>query len=91
MLNLDSINRRIQVILCVPGTLSIRLALMANFLRIFTILVLAELGYSKFAAGVYHDWAGLLFFFPIALSGLFLIDRLLNWKEQKKVVRKRVQ
>jgi len=65
------------------------LALVANFLRIFTIIVLAEFGFSKFAAGVYHDWAGLLFFFPIALAGLFLIDRLLNWKEHKKVVRVR--
>lgn len=66
------------------------LALVANFLRIFTIIVLAEFGFSKFAAGVYHDWAGLLFFFPIALAGLFLIDRLLNWKEHRKVVRRRV-
>jgi len=69
---------------------SLPLALIANFFRIFTILILAELGYSDFAAGVYHDWAGLLFFFPIALAGLFLIDRLLNWKEHRKVTRKRV-
>jgi len=68
---------------------SIPLAMVANFLRIFTIIALAEMGYSKFAAGVYHDWAGLLFFFPIALAGLFLIDRVLNWKEHKKVVRVR--
>ena len=67
------------------------LALLANFLRIFTIIVLAEMGFSQFASGVWHDWAGLLFFFPIALTGLFLIDRLLNWKAHKKVVRRRVQ
>jgi len=65
------------------------LAVLANFLRIFTIIVLAEFGFSEFAAGVYHDWAGLLFFFPIALAGLFLIDRLLNWKEHRKVVQVR--
>ena len=65
------------------------LAVLANFLRIFTIILLAEFGFSKFAAGVYHDWAGLLFFFPIALAGLFLIDRLLNWKEHRKVARVR--
>lgn len=69
---------------------SLPLALIANFFRIFTILVLAELGYSDFAAGAYHDWAGLLFFFPIALAGLFLIDRILNWKAHRKVTRKRV-
>ena len=70
---------------------SLPLALIANFLRIFTIIVIAEMGFSKFAAGAYHDWAGLLFFFPIALAGLFLVDKLLNWKENRKVVRKRVQ
>ncbi|MCP5536752.1 MAG: exosortase/archaeosortase family protein [Akkermansiaceae bacterium] len=65
------------------------LALVANFFRIFTILVLANMGFSKFAAGAYHDWAGLLFFFPIALAGLFMIDKLLNWKSNRKVVRTR--
>ena len=65
------------------------LALVANFLRIFTIIVLADLGYSKFAAGAYHTWAGLLFFFPITLAGLFLLDRLLNWRDHQKVVRVR--
>lgn len=70
---------------------SLPLALVANFFRIFTILVLSELGFSDFASGVYHDWAGLLFFFPIALAGLFLIDKILNRKENYKVVRKRVQ
>ena len=67
------------------------LALVANFFRIFTILVLANMGFSKFAAGAYHDWAGLLFFFPIALAGLFVIDRLLNWRQNRKVMRKRTQ
>lgn len=70
---------------------SLPLALVANFFRIFTIIVLAEMGFSDFAAGVYHDWAGLLFFFPIALAGLFTIDKILNWKTNKKVVRKRIQ
>jgi exosortase len=70
---------------------SLPLALLANFFRIFTIVVLAELGFSEFAAGAYHDWAGLLFFFPIALAGLFIIDKLLNWKENRKVVRVRTQ
>ena len=64
----------------------------ANFFRIFTIIVLAEFGFSDFAAGVYHDWAGLLFFFPIALAGLMLIDWLINRREnRKKVVVRRVE
>ena len=70
---------------------SLPLALVANFFRIFTILVLSEMGFSHFASGIYHDWAGLLFFFPVALAGLFLIDKLLNWKANRKVIRKRVQ
>ena len=68
------------------------LAVVANFFRIFTIIVLAEFGFSDFAAGVYHDWAGLLFFFPIALTGLMLIDWLINRREnRKKVVVRRVE
>lgn len=70
---------------------SLPLSMGANFLRIFTILVLSEMGYSEFGSGIYHDWAGLLFFFPVALTGLFLIDKLLNWKENRKVVRVRTQ
>lgn len=70
---------------------SLPLSLVANFFRIFTILVLSEMGHSKFASGIYHDWAGLLFFFPIALAGLFLVDKLLNWKDNRRVVRKRIQ
>lgn len=65
------------------------LAVLANFLRIFTIIVLAEMGYSDFAAGVYHDWAGLVFFFPITLAGLIVGDRLLNWRSDKKQVKVR--
>ncbi|WP_193210567.1 exosortase/archaeosortase family protein [Luteolibacter marinus] len=54
------------------------LALIGNFGRIFTILLLAHFGFEDFASQTYHDWAGMLIFFPIALSGLFLVDRLLN-------------
>jgi len=70
---------------------SLPLALIANFFRIFTILVLAEGGMSDFAAGAYHDWAGLLFFFPICLIGLFTLDRVLNWKASKRVIKRRIQ
>ncbi len=59
------------------------LAIIGNFLRIFTILVLAQFGYADFGTGTWHDWAGLLIFFPIALSGLYLIDYLLNFKEKR--------
>jgi exosortase len=60
------------------------LAIIGNFGRIFTILVIAQMGFADFAMKTYHDWAGLLLFFPIALSGLYLIDYLLNIRERRK-------
>jgi exosortase len=68
---------------------SFPLAVIGNFFRIFTILLLTHFGFGDFAKKAYHDWAGLLIFFPIALSGLYLVDYLLNFKERrgKKVKR----
>ncbi len=63
------------------------LALIGNFGRVFTIMVLAHFGFEKFAARTYHDWAGLLIFFPIALTGLFVIDRLLNPGPRRRLKR----
>jgi|TARA_B110000879_G_scaffold49027_2_gene69180 exosortase len=63
---------------------SLPLAIIGNFGRIFTILVIAQMGFADFAMKTFHDWAGLLFFFPIALSGLYLIDYLLNIRERRK-------
>lgn len=60
------------------------LALFGNFLRVFTILVLAEMGFEDFAANAYHDFAGLLFFFPAALIGLFALDYMINPSRHKK-------
>lgn len=62
---------------------AVPLAIIGNFGRIFTILVLTQLGFEDFAKKTYHDWAGLLLFFPIALSGLYLFDYLLNFKERR--------
>ncbi|MEJ6719052.1 MAG: exosortase/archaeosortase family protein [Akkermansiaceae bacterium] len=60
------------------------LAIVGNFGRIFTILVLTQLGMEEFAKQTYHDWAGLLLFFPITLSGLYMVDYLLNLKTRRK-------
>ncbi|MEO1858132.1 MAG: exosortase/archaeosortase family protein [Rubritalea sp.] len=63
------------------------LALFGNFCRVFTILVLAECGFEAFAGGLYHDFAGFFIFFPAALGGLILLDRLLNPKKFRKKVK----
>lgn len=63
------------------------LALFGNFCRVFTILVLAELGFQDFAANAYHDFSGILLFFPAALGGMLLLDRLLNPSKYKKKVK----
>jgi exosortase len=60
------------------------LSLIGNLARIFTIMLLAHFGFKDFAAKTYHDWAGLLIFFPIALAGLFVIDSLLNHRSRAK-------
>jgi exosortase len=66
---------------------SLPLALIGNFGRIFTILLLAHFGFGKFAAQTYHDWSGMLIFFPIALCGLFAMDKLLNPGARRKLQR----
>jgi exosortase len=71
-------------------TSSLPLAIIGNFFRIFTILVLTQLGFGEFAKKTYHDWAGLLLFFPITLAGLYLFDYLLNRKTRKRKVKRSV-
>lgn len=68
------------------------LAVVANFFRVFTIIFLTHLGFESFAVGTWHDWAGLLFFFPVALSGLYVVDFFLNFKSRRlKRVRRSVR
>ena len=68
------------------------LAIIGNFGRIFTILILAQIGFGEFGKKTWHDWAGLLIFFPIALSGLYLVDYCLNFKtrSRKRVTRRAI-
>jgi len=63
------------------------LALFGNFCRVFTILILAECGFEEFAGGLYHDFAGMFIFFPAALGGLMVLDRVLNPKRFNKKVK----
>lgn len=57
---------------------SVLFAIVGNAGRIFTIIVLGQLGYARFAGGIYHDWSSQLLFFPIALLCMLGFSRLLN-------------
>jgi len=58
-------------------TSSIPLALIANGLRVTTIILIAEYWNADFAAKTYHNFSGFIFF-PLGLVGLMLIDLILN-------------
>jgi exosortase len=57
---------------------SVLFAIIGNAGRIFTILILAKLGFPRFAGGMYHDWSSQLIFFPIALLSMLGFAKLLN-------------
>ena len=68
---------------------SVAFAVIGNAGRIFTIIVLAKLGFPKFAGGMYHDWSSQLIFFPIALLSMLGFSKLLNidykaWLQRKR-------
>ena len=77
---------------CVLFLSAIPLAVIGNGVRIASIVVMAEYGDARFAAKTWHDWSGLLFFFPICLLGLACVHSLLagemiwNPFRRKKVV-----
>ncbi|MEP6820917.1 MAG: exosortase/archaeosortase family protein [Chthoniobacterales bacterium] len=57
--------------------LSILFAIIGNAGRIFTIIIIAKLGFPGFAGGLYHDYSGFVFF-PIAIGFMLLTSKLLN-------------
>ena len=57
---------------------SVLFAIVGNAGRIFTIILLGQLGFARFAGGIYHDWSSQLLFFPIALLCMLAFSRLLN-------------
>jgi exosortase len=59
---------------------SIGFAIIANVGRIFTIVIIAQLGYPKLAGGLYHEYSGFLSF-PLALAAMLLCHKLLNWRK----------
>ncbi len=75
---------------------AIPLAIFGNILRITSIFVIADYGDPKWARETWHDWSGLLLFYPISIGFLLLTHSILEgrfpWKraprrEVRRVVR----
>jgi exosortase len=73
------------------------LAIIGNALRVTSIFVIAEYGDEKWAAGTWHDWSGLLLFYPFSLFLLLALHSLfeggLPWKKKgrRQLRRERVE
>ena len=63
---------------------AIPLAILGNALRIISIFVIAEYGDYKWASTTWHDWSGLLLFYPFSMFLLLVLHSLLEgglpWK-----------
>lgn len=75
------------------GVSAIPLAIVANAFRVASIFVCAEYINPAFAGKTWHDWSGLLFFFPASLVGLMLLHGLLSGempflRKQRVIVRR---
>lgn len=64
------------------------LAIVGNALRVTSIFVIAEYGDEKWAAGTWHDWSGLLLFYPFSLFLLLVLHSVFEggmpWKKKAK-------
>ena len=71
---------------------AIPLSILANGFRVASIFVFAEYVNPAFASKTWHDWSGLLFFFPASLVCLMLLHGLLAGElpflKKRKVVRR---
>ena len=64
------------------------LAIIGNALRVISIFVIAEYGDPKWASTTWHDWSGLLLFYPFSLMLLLIIHSVLEgglpWKSSNR-------
>jgi exosortase len=64
------------------------LAIVGNALRVISIFVIAEHGNAEWASTTWHDWSGLLLFYPFSLLLLLVIHSLLEgglpWKSKQR-------
>ncbi len=70
---------------------SVPLAILANSIRVTTIILIAEYGDAEFAAKTYHNFSGFIFF-PMGLAGLLLCGFLINggWKRERQKTTTRI-
>jgi exosortase len=73
---------------------AVPLAIIGNSLRVISIFLIAEFGDANWAATTWHDWSGLLLFYPFSLFMLLVIHSVLEgglpWKVSKKRTLRRV-
>jgi exosortase len=74
---------------------AVPLAIVGNALRVTSIFVIAEYGNAEWARKTWHDWSGLLLFYPFSLMLLLLLHSLLEgglpWRRgARRVTRRRV-
>jgi exosortase len=65
---------------------SIGFAVIANIGRVFTIILIARMGYPKLAGGIYHEYSGFISF-PVALAAMVLCHKLLNLRSGRVLSR----
>lgn len=70
------------------------LAILGNALRVTSIFVIGEYGDAKWARHTWHDWSGLLLFYPFSLMLLLVIHSLLEgglpWRKSNRRQLRRV-
>jgi len=73
---------------------AVPLAIVGNALRVISIFIIAEYGDAKWASTTWHDWSGLLLFYPFSLMMLLGINTLLEgglpWKHANRRQMRRV-
>ena len=69
---------------------AIPIAIIGNALRLTSIFVIAEYGNAEWARTTWHDWSGLLLFYPFSLALLLGFHSLLEggWPWRRRTVRK---
>ncbi len=67
---------------------AVPLAILGNALRVTSIFVIAEYGDAKWARETWHDWSGLVLFYPFSLFLLLCLHAVLEgglpWKASKR-------